>query len=190
MSTCSLTSAAAGICANTAHQAFLRAGCEQSHTMSPGGTCPPAAASLTGMPAKASRGRCLRGSRGGKGSLSRLSPAASAHNTSWCPGGQGSPVAKGSPVAAMATGLGASPVPGGASGWDCPIPGPAPPPHQPGRCMTPSALRGKGVPTAHPRQDPHCGLSARNPHGHLRPWAPARPPGGSRVCRGCHPPRP
>ena len=74
MSTCSLTSAAAGICANTAHQAFLRAGCEQSHTMSPGGTCPPAAASLTGMPAKASRGRCLRGSRGGKGSLSRLSP--------------------------------------------------------------------------------------------------------------------
>lgn len=63
MSTCSLTSAAAGISANTAHQAFLRAGCEQSHTMSPGGTCPPAAASLTGMPAKASRGRCLRGSR-------------------------------------------------------------------------------------------------------------------------------
>lgn len=81
-------------------------------------------------------------------------PAASAHNPSWCPGGQGSPVAKGSPAAAMATRLGASLVPGGASGWACPIPGLAPPPHQPGKCTAPSALGGKGVPTAHPCQKP------------------------------------
>lgn len=90
----------------------------------------------------------------GKEARPDFPPAASAHNPSWCPGGQGSPVAKGSPAAAMATRLGASLVPGGASGWACPIPGLAPPPHQPGKCTAPSVLGGKGVPTAHPCQKP------------------------------------
>ena len=36
VSLCSLMSAAAGVCANTAHQPLPRAECEQSHTMSPG----------------------------------------------------------------------------------------------------------------------------------------------------------
>lgn len=184
VSLCSLMSAAAGVCANTARQPLPRAGCEQSHTVSPGGTCTPAAASPTGTPAKAGRGRrlgwsCVTGWE--RELVQDLPPAASATT----------PPDVLEDMAALLPGAPQRQLwqPAWEPAWSLEEPqtGPA---LSLAQHLLLTSLGGKGVPTAHPRQDPHCGLRARSPHGHLSPWTPARSPGGSRGCRGYHPPHP
>lgn len=78
----------------------------------------------------------------------------------------------------MATGLGASLVPGGASDWACPFPGPAPPPHQPGR---------EGGPHRSPTPGPPLWSQGQKPPRPPEPLDPCQIPGRKQRLQGLPP---